>query len=224
MQTIVTMPWRTTHVKGRANTAGTLLNMLLSGSWRAWPGRLCRVRRSRRQAGAPPILIQRPVITVALVSIGSAAPVAGQPVAEASAFALPVIDESAPVSVEKWGPHSAPGKGAQALGQVRESNLDTKTRPPLGTVRISGKVTDLTLSKSRCGWAVFSIAYRVAKGRPSSTSKHFRTCTYAVPKFFTFSHANVDRVSLKLCSEAKAAEPYALCLYGGAGKVIYASG
>jgi hypothetical protein len=163
-------------------------------------------------------------VTVALVSTGSAAPGAVQPAAEASTFVPSVIGESAPVSIEKWGPHSAPGEGAQALGQVRGSDLDTKAGPPLSTVRISGKVTDLTPSGSRCGWAVFSIAYRVAKGRPSSTSKHFRTCAYAVPKSFSFSHTNVGQVSLKLCSEAKAAEPSALCLYGGAGKVIYTSG
>ncbi|GGK80770.1 hypothetical protein Sme01_44810 [Sphaerisporangium melleum] len=131
-------------------------------------------------------------------------------------------DAVATTTVAKnWGSYYAPGRAAKAFGSLTATGEDHEDLPTADTVKISGKVYDLTRSRS-CGWAVFRITYRSGNNLPF---KHgvVRDCSYGSPKKFAVKYHDVYQVELKVCSEPKAAQPSLNCLYAGTWKVLYLS-
>lgn len=160
------------------------------------------------------------VLAVLALAAGSVAviPAAAQAVTGAPASATA---QGPAASWKSWGPHSAPGKKATAQGRLRAIGIDPDLVQPVGTVQVSGKVTDRTPDDSGCAWAVFRITYRTGDGNLPFTHKYFRNCTASASKSFTFSHRNVYQVELKVCSHGKARKPTLNCLYGGTWKLLY---
>ncbi|WP_248964225.1 hypothetical protein [Sphaerisporangium perillae] len=121
-----------------------------------------------------------------------------------------------------WGSYYAPGKAAKAFGSLKATGEDHADIPTADTVKISGKVYDLT-RKSSCGWAVFRVTYRNASGDLPFKHRSVLDCSYGTPKNFTFKYHDVYQVELKVCSEPKAAKPSLNCLYAGTWKTLYLS-
>ncbi|MET8145477.1 hypothetical protein ABZU32_34690 [Sphaerisporangium sp. NPDC005288] len=120
-----------------------------------------------------------------------------------------------------WGSYYAPSHAAKALGSLTATGEDHADLPVAATVKISGKVTDLT-RKAACGWAVFRITYRDGTNLPFK-EQSVRDCSYGSPKPFSLRYRNVYQVELKVCSERKAAKPSLNCLYAGTWKTLYLS-
>ncbi|MFF0249214.1 hypothetical protein ACWEU6_34785 [Streptosporangium sandarakinum] len=156
------------------------------------------------------------------VSLPSAAQ-AATPATPAAAFAVAGDADSAAAPAVIWGPRYSPGRGAKASGSLRATGEDHADIPAAETVRISGRVQDLTRANATCGLAVFRITYRTSDGNLPFTHRTVRDCSYGTPKPFTFDHRNVYQVELKVCSEARAAQPSLNCLYSGTWKILYLS-
>ncbi|MET9066355.1 hypothetical protein [Streptosporangium sandarakinum] len=154
------------------------------------------------------------------VSLPSAAQ-AATPAAGGAAVTGGTDSAAAPAVI--WGPRYSPGRGAKASGSLRATGEDHADIPAAETVRISGHVQDLTRANATCGLAVFRITYRTSGGNLPFTHRTIRDCSYGTPKPFTFDHRNVYQVELKVCSEARAAQPSLNCLYSGTWKVLYLS-
>ncbi|GGP85009.1 hypothetical protein [Streptosporangium pseudovulgare] len=137
--------------------------------------------------------------------------------------AVAVAPDSAAAPAVTWGPRYSPGRGAKASGSLRATGEDHADIPAAETVRISGRVQDLTRASATCGLAVFRITYRTSDGNLPFTHRTIRDCSYGTPQPFTFDHRNVYQVELKVCSEARAAQPSLNCLYAGTWKVLYLS-
>ncbi len=152
-------------------------------------------------------------VAAAFVAIAPAAAQAGTGASDAAA---------ASASSSLWGTYYAPGHRAKASGSLSATGEDHEVIPTADTVKISGKVTDLTRGPS-CGLAVFRITYRDNSGNLPFKHHTVRDCTYGSPKAFTFSYPDVYEVELKVCSEAKSAQPSLNCLYAGTWKVLYLS-
>jgi hypothetical protein len=141
-----------------------------------------------------------------------------------AAVLLPVLPATAALAApaKTWGPYSAPGGGARASGTLKATGEDRAVLPTADSVRITGRITDLTRSRKSCGWAVFRIAYRKGSNLPFY-ERYVRDCSYGSPKAFTRVYPNVYQVELKVCSEPYAAEPSLVCLSAGSWKVLYTS-
>ncbi|MEU6744036.1 hypothetical protein [Streptosporangium sandarakinum] len=150
-------------------------------------------------------------------------PSAAQAATPASAVTVAGGTDSAAAPAVIWGPRYSPGRGAKASGSLRATGEDHADIPAAETVRISGRVQDLTRASATCGLAVFRITYRTSDGNLPFTHRTVRDCSYGTPKPFTFDHRNVYQVELKVCSEARAAQPSLNCLYSGTWKVLYLS-
>ncbi|MFF0310493.1 hypothetical protein ACFYSC_23930 [Streptosporangium sp. NPDC004379] len=144
------------------------------------------------------------------------------PAAQAAQVTAPA-DTGAAAPATVWGPRYSPGRGAKASGSLRATGEDHADIPAAETVRISGRVQDLTRASSTCGLAVFRITYRTPGGDLPFTHRTVRDCSYGTPKSFTFDHHDVYQVELKVCSEARSAQPSINCLYAGTWKVLYLS-
>jgi hypothetical protein len=153
-------------------------------------------------------------VAAAFVSL---APVAAQ------AAAGPSDAVTAATSASQWGAYYAPGHRAKAAGSLSATGEDHADIPTADTVKISGKVTDLTRKSSSCGWAVFRITYRDGSGNLPFKHRSVIDCSYGTPKYFSFDSHDVYQVELKVCSEGKATKPSLNCLYAGTWKVIYLS-
>ncbi|GII66737.1 hypothetical protein Skr01_68220 [Sphaerisporangium krabiense] len=153
--------------------------------------------------------------TAALVSF---APVAAQAATGPSGAST----SATAATTVKWGTYYAPGKRAKALGGLVATGEDHADIPTADSVKISGKVTDLTRT-SACGWAVFRVTYRDENGGLPFRHRSVLDCSYGTPKSFSFSQRDVYQVELKVCSEPKAAKPSLNCLYAGTWKVVYLS-
>ncbi|RCG21897.1 hypothetical protein DQ384_36090 [Sphaerisporangium album] len=125
-------------------------------------------------------------------------------------------------AAKNWGAYYAPGKRAKALGVLAFTGEDHEVIPTADTVRISGKVYDLSRSSS-CGWAVFRITYRDDTGNLPFKHRSILDCSYGSPKSFSFTSHDVYQVELKVCSERKASKPSLNCLYAGSWKTLYLS-
>ncbi|MEU9890742.1 hypothetical protein AB0M95_10260 [Sphaerisporangium sp. NPDC051017] len=131
-------------------------------------------------------------------------------------------DSSAGAFANNWGAYYAPGKRAKALGSLSFTGEDHEVIPTADTVKISGKVYDLSRS-SACGWAVFRITYRDDTGNLPFKHRSILDCSYGSPKSFSFTSHDVYQVELKVCSEGKASKPSLNCLYAGTWKTLYLS-
>lgn len=151
----------------------------------------------------------------------SAVPAAAQAAAGASDAATTAPAASA--ASTRWGPLTAPGKGARAAGSLTASGEDHADIPAAKAVRISGRLHDLTSASAVCGWAVFRVTYRTADGNLPFKHHSVRNCSYGTPKSFTLTRHGVYQVELKVCSEGRAAKPSLTCLYAGTWKVLYLS-
>ncbi|MEV7965819.1 hypothetical protein AB0O34_07525 [Sphaerisporangium sp. NPDC088356] len=125
-------------------------------------------------------------------------------------------------SFSGWGTYYAPGRRAKAAGSLSATGEDHEDIPTADTVKISGKVSDLTRGSS-CGLAVFRITYLDDSGNLPFKHHTVRDCTYGSPKSFSFKYPDVYEVELKVCSEAGSSKPSLNCLYAGTWKVIYLS-
>ncbi|GAA4219721.1 hypothetical protein FHR32_000459 [Streptosporangium album] len=123
----------------------------------------------------------------------------------------------------QWGPTYSPGRKAKALGSLTASDEDHEDIPAAGTVRISGRLHDLTRKGTACGWAVFRVTYRTPDGNLPFRHRSVSTCSYGTSKPFAFAYHDVYEVELKVCAEPKAAKPSLTCLYAGTWKVLYVS-
>ncbi|WP_067184912.1 hypothetical protein [Microtetraspora niveoalba] len=146
---------------------------------------------------------------------------AGLALTTAFLAAAPLAAQAAPAA--PWGPYSAPGGKAKAVGTLQADGEDHADIPTADVVRISGKVYDQTRSSSTCGWAVFRITYRDADGGLPFTHRSFRDCSYGTPLPFSFTRRDVYQVELKVCAEGRASKPSLTCLYAGTWKTIYLS-
>ncbi|MFC4537094.1 hypothetical protein [Sphaerisporangium dianthi] len=151
-------------------------------------------------------------ITTAFVAL---APIAAQAAATGSSDAVTAGTTS-------WGSYYAPRHAAKALGSLTATGEDHADIPVAGTVKISGKVYDLS-RKPSCGLAVFRITYRDGKGNLPFKHHSVRDCSYGSPKRFAVRFKNVYQVELKVCSEPKSAKPSLNCLYAGTWKILYLS-
>ncbi|MEU8247835.1 hypothetical protein [Nonomuraea sp. NPDC048916] len=162
-------------------------------------------------------------ITIA-VATGAllAATAAGTVTAASAATTTPTTtttEQSAPTT---WGPKYAPGQRAVAKGSLTSSGLNKQTIPNTSTVKVKGKVTDLTRG-SGCGWAVFRVTYRKSDGSVPFKHRSYLDCSYGTPKPFSFTDRNVALVELKVCNERRASEPSNVCLYAGTWKVLHSN-
>jgi hypothetical protein len=130
---------------------------------------------------------------------------------------------TAETAASQWGAYYAPVKRAKALGSLTARGEDHADIPTADTVKISGKVYDLTSKSSSCGLAVFRITYRNGSGNLPFKHHTVRDCSYGTPKHFTFKYQDVYQVELKVCSETKASKPSLNCLYAGSWKILYLS-
>ncbi|MFC4056967.1 hypothetical protein ACFOWE_01585 [Planomonospora corallina] len=119
----------------------------------------------------------------------------------------------------KWGPHHAPGRRARASGSLTATPKDDPGAPA-PRVTVTGSVTDLTRGPA-CGWAVFRVSVKETGGDVSLKHRSYRTCSYGKPVKFSFTHAGVYEVELKVCAEARASKPSVGCLYAGTWKPLY---
>ncbi|MBF8194474.1 hypothetical protein ITP53_54245 [Nonomuraea sp. K274] len=129
-------------------------------------------------------------------------------------------------SPQSWGPHYSPGgKRAKASGTVTATSEDHHDIPAAGTLKVSGKVHDLTRASAGCGWAVFGIAVVNTAGNKVTWKRHHeRTCAFGKPRTFSFTYHRVYQVELKVCAERRAGEPSIQCTAGNpAWKTIYLS-
>jgi hypothetical protein len=124
-----------------------------------------------------------------------------------------------------WGPLYTPGaKRARAQGSVTATGEDHKVIPAAATLKVSGRIYDLTRSSSTCGWAVFEIAVVTPTGNNLTLKQHsVRTCDHRKPKPFTFTYRNVYQVEVKVCAEGNASGPSIQCTAGGTWKILYLS-
>lgn len=147
-------------------------------------------------------------------------------VPQAAAASDGASPQAQPAAAPKtWGPYYSPGaKRARVLGTVTATGENHAVIPSAATLKVSGKVADLTRSAT-CGWAVFGIATVNAAGNKVSwTRRHVRTCAYRTPKTFSFTYRRVYQVELKVCAEGRAAAPSIQCTAGNpAWKTIYLS-
>ncbi|MEV7013102.1 hypothetical protein [Streptosporangium sp. NPDC051022] len=161
-------------------------------------------------------------ITRTLTGLALAAVLAS--IAPTAAHASTGAEETATAAPSiTWGPYTSPGRGARAAGSVAVSGEDHQVIPAAKTARVSGKLQDLTPKGSTCGWAVFRITYRTSGGNLPFKHHSVRNCSYGTPKTFSFTSRDVYQVEVKVCSEAKAAQPSVNCFYAEAWKVIYLS-
>ncbi|MBP2706375.1 hypothetical protein JOL79_21430 [Microbispora sp. RL4-1S] len=120
----------------------------------------------------------------------------------------------------QWGTYYAPGRRAKALGSLRATPKDDPSAPA-SLVAVTGSVTDRTVSRSTCGWAVFRVSIAAPNGKVVLKQHNYRTCSYGTPLKFAFADKNVYEVELKVCAEAKASKPSLNCLYAGTWKPLY---
>ncbi|NBE99290.1 hypothetical protein FE391_35560 [Nonomuraea sp. KC401] len=159
-------------------------------------------------------------LATAAILLPSATPAAAAAADTGTAVARP--GGGAP---QTWGPHHSPGKRAKASGTVTATNEDHDVIPAAGTLKVSGKVHDLTRTSSNCGWAVFGIAVVNTAGNKVTWKRHHeRTCAYGKPRTFSFTYHRVYQVELKVCAERRASQPSIQCTAGNpAWKTIYLS-
>ncbi|MFC4590746.1 hypothetical protein [Sphaerisporangium corydalis] len=155
-------------------------------------------------------------VTAALVALVPAA-------AQAAAGPSDTAAATSSASASHWGTYYAPGHRAKTFGSLSARGEDHDVIPTADTVRISGKVYDLTRRSSSCGLAVFRITYRDHAGKLPFKHRTITDCSYGTAKPYSFSYHDVYEVELKVCSEAKAAKPSLNCLYAGTWKVLYLS-
>ncbi|MFG3437434.1 hypothetical protein ACGF0J_09340 [Nonomuraea sp. NPDC047897] len=136
-----------------------------------------------------------------------------------AAALLPLTPSTAPSTA--WGPHHAPGGKATATGRLSAGVLDTRTTPPVATIRVTGTLRDRTRGPS-CALAVFRITHLAGDGSLPFTHKTIRTCSSRTAHRFTFTRARVFLVELKVCAET-GRTPSDTCLYAGTWKSLYAS-
>ncbi|MFD1936368.1 MULTISPECIES: hypothetical protein [Nonomuraea] len=124
------------------------------------------------------------------------------------------------VSAGSWGPLFAQGDKAVTRGTLTVVSRDENTIPVTATVRVKGKITDLTSSKG-CGWTVFRISYLKSDGSVPFKHRSYLDCSKGTPKEFSFTDHRVVLVEVKVCNEGKAKEPSLNCYYSGSWKNLY---
>lgn len=152
----------------------------------------------------------------------AAAIVAIAPVTAQAAAAGPSDTVTAGTATSHWGTYYSPGHRAKTFGSLKATGEDHEVIPVADTVKISGKVYDLTRGSS-CGLAVFRITYRDGSGNLPFKHHTVRDCSYRTAKPFTFKYHDVYQVELKVCSEGRSAKPSLNCLYAGSWKTLYLS-
>ncbi|WP_433434871.1 hypothetical protein [Nonomuraea sp. CA-141351] len=117
---------------------------------------------------------------------------------------------------QSWGPFYSPSaRRARAAGMVTATGEDHEVIPSAARLTVSGTVADLTRSLSTCGWAVFGIATVTPDGNNVTWQRHHvRTCTYRIPRRFSFSYHRVFKVEMKVCAEGPGPEPSIQCTAG----------
>ncbi|TDD03282.1 hypothetical protein E1292_21555 [Nonomuraea deserti] len=162
----------------------------------------------------------------ALIGFTAAALLAMAAMPAAAATADSSAASTAVAAPQPWGPYHSPGgRRAKAAGTVTATGEDHEVIPSAAALTVSGIVTDLARTRSRCGWVVFGIATVNAAGnRVAWKRHHVRTCAYRTPKRFSFTYHRVFQVELKVCSERRGSEPSIQCTAGNpAWKNIYTS-
>jgi hypothetical protein len=162
-------------------------------------------------------------ITRTLTGLAIAAAFVATVPAAAQAATGPSDAVTAETAASHWGTYYAPAKRAKAFGSLTAKGEDHADIPTADSVKVSGKVYDLTRKSSNCGLAVFRITYLNHSGNLPFKHHTVRDCSYGTPKHFTFKYRDVYQVELKVCSEPKSTKPSLNCLYAGTWKVIYLS-
>ncbi|GGO60952.1 hypothetical protein [Nonomuraea cavernae] len=156
---------------------------------------------------------------LAATAAGTATAASAATVLTAPTTTPTMTEQSAPTP---WGPRYAPGKRAVAKGTLTSSQLNKQTIPNISTVKVKGKVTDLTRGGG-CGWAVFRVTYLKSDGSVPFKHRSYLDCSYGTPKPFSFTDRNVALVELKVCNERRAGKPSDICLYAGTWKTLHSN-